>query len=78
MVTGWGVGANRGHSPVGGENVPELDRGRSWLQNAGKCAKSHQAECFKMDTFHTENLTSVQKARGRELGPHRMAPCSAC
>lgn len=59
IVRGWGVVANRGHSPVGGENVPELNRGRSWLQNAAKCAKSHRVECFKMDTLCAENLTSV-------------------
>lgn len=48
---GLGSAANRSHSPTGGESVSELDRGRGWLHNVGKCAKSHRVACFRMDTF---------------------------
>lgn len=60
------MAADRSLSPAGGESVSELDRGRGWLHNAGKCAKSHRAACFRMDTFCTENLTlvSAESQRG--------------
>lgn len=38
-------------SPVGGENVPELERGRGWLHNTGNCAKCHGIAYFKMVSF---------------------------